>query len=46
MQSSRCPAETIASLAGELSPTIILNSDIRLLSIGEYCAILHYKTFN
>ncbi|MFD3241941.1 DUF4440 domain-containing protein, partial [Rahnella perminowiae] len=39
-------AETIASLAVELSPTIILSSDFRLLSIGEYCAILHYKTFN
>lgn len=30
----------------ELSPTIILSSDFLLLSIGEYCAILHYKTFN
>jgi len=39
-------AETIASLAGELSPTIILSSDFRLISMGEYCAILHYKTFN
>ena len=38
--------ETIASLADELSPTIILSSDFRLLSIGECCAILHYKTFN
>ncbi|WP_318526422.1 nuclear transport factor 2 family protein [Erwinia billingiae] len=39
-------AETIASLTGELSPTIILSSDFRMISMGEYCAILHYKTYN
>lgn len=39
-------AQTIASLTGEGSATVILSSDFRLINVGADFAILHYRTVN
>lgn len=37
-------SQTISSLLGEKNPPPILSSDFRLTQLGEYSAILHYRS--